>query len=77
MIETITVSETLSLEIHTGHDGHLAISRDGGGLVRVEPSELRGLVAGLVCAAGVLASAVAARVVTTGPAGDGDRERGG
>ena len=59
MAETIEVSKTLAVEVHTGHDAHLAIVREQGGLVAIQPGELRDLVAGLVKAAEVLARAAA------------------
>ena len=55
----IEINETLSVQVVGGADAHLAIAREQGGLVRVEPSELRDLVAGLVKAAEVLARAAA------------------
>jgi len=53
----LDISETLRLEIVAGHNPHIAIDRADGGRVRIEPHELRGLVAGLVKAAGELAEA--------------------
>ena len=91
MIETITVSETLAVEVVSGgRDPHVAVARDGGGLVQVEPCEVRGLVDALCAAAGLLAAAEAARSsssaraverqrlrrVGPGPASDGDQEHG-
>ena len=62
MSETIAVSKTLALEIVAGgRDPVVRISRTDGGLVAVRPDELRHLVDALVEAAGVLASAEAAR----------------
>ena len=62
MSETIAVSKTLALEIVSGgRDPHVAVAREGGGLVRVEPCEVRGLIDALCAAAGLLASAEAAR----------------
>ena len=56
---TMRVSDTLTVEAHTtAGDLHLVIERRDGGLVRVEPGELAGLVAVLRAAAGVLAVAV-------------------
>ena len=59
---TIEINETLTVEVETGHDAHLAIARKQGGLVRVQPQELRSLVAALVRTAEVLARAAAQRV---------------
>jgi len=67
MSETIAVSKTLTVEVVSGTDAHVDVDRSAGGLVRVEPSELRGLVAGLVAAAGLLAAGEARRVVTAEP----------
>ena len=51
--DTIRVSGTLSVGIHTSAgDLHVTIERTGAGLVRVEPHELRALVAALVEVAG-------------------------
>ena len=62
MGERVMVSETLALEIVAGgRDPVVRISRTDGGLVAVRPDELRHLVDALVEAAGVLASAEAAR----------------
>jgi len=61
MSETIEINEALSVEIVAGADPHVDVDRSAGGLVRIEPGELRGLVAALSAAAGVLASAEAAR----------------
>jgi hypothetical protein len=62
MVETVQVSKTLTVEIVAGgRDPHVAVDRVQGGRVRVEPNELRSLVAGLVCAAGLLAQAEAER----------------
>ena len=47
MIE-LDINKTLRLEIVTGSDPHVAVIRQDGGLVRVEPQEIRGLVAALV-----------------------------
>ena len=56
---TMRVSGTLSVDVHTNNgDLHLVIERRDGGLVRVEPGELAGLVAVLRAAAGVLSVAV-------------------
>ena len=59
---TIKINDTLSVEIHTGHDTHLAIDRRGGGLVAIQPGEVRHLVEALTQAAGLLARAAAQRV---------------
>ena len=56
---TIEINETLVVEVMTGHDVYLTIGRVDGGLVRVEPGELRDLVHGLVRAAELLARAAA------------------
>lgn len=53
----LDITGTLKLEIVTGADPHVAVIRKGGGLVRVEPHELRALVAGLVESACRLADA--------------------
>ena len=59
MNDKLTVSNTLSVDVHTtAGDLHLVIERRDGGLVRVEPGELVGLVAALRAAAGVLSVAV-------------------
>jgi len=50
---------TLAVDVHTNADDlHLVIERRDGGLVRVEPGELAGLVAVLRAAAGELGMAV-------------------
>ena len=50
---------TLAVDVHTNADDlHLVIERRDGGLVRVEPGELVGLVQVLRAAAGVLSVAV-------------------
>jgi len=56
---TIEVSKTLAVMVETGHDAHLAISRDGGGLVTIRAGEVRHLVEALTEAAGLLARAAA------------------
>jgi len=91
MIEVIVINETLSLEVVTGRDPYVAVARDGGGLVQVEPCEVRGLVDALCAAAGLLAAAEAARSSRSsarsverqrlrrrrvGPGPAGDQERG-
>jgi len=59
MSGTMRVSGTLSVDVHTNNgDLHLVIERRDGGLVRVEPGELVGLVQVLRAAAGVLSVAV-------------------
>ena len=59
MSGTMRVSGTLSVDVHTNNgDLHLVIERRDGGLVRVEPGELAGLVAVLRAAAGVLSLAL-------------------
>jgi hypothetical protein len=53
------VSETLSVVIHTtAGDVHASIERRDGGLVRIEPDELAGLLGALRAAAGALAVAI-------------------
>ena len=59
MDKTIEVNDTLSVEVVTGHDPVVRIAREQGGLVAIQPGELRSLVAGLVRAAEVLARAAA------------------
>lgn len=61
MIKTIEVNESLVLQVVTGHDPHVDVDRHGGGLVRVEPCEVRHLVAALTQAAGLLAEQEAQR----------------
>jgi len=63
MREIIEVNDTLTVRVAGGADAHVDVDRADGGLVRVEPSEVRGLVAGLCTAAGLLASAEAQQVV--------------
>ena len=75
MDETIKVNDTLTVTAQTVCGPCVWIERDGAGLVKIWPNEVKALIEALCVASGVLASAVAARVVTTGPAGDGDRER--
>ena len=59
MNDKLTVSNTLSVDVHTNNgDLHLVIERAGAGLVRIEPHELAGLVQVLRAAAGVLSVAV-------------------
>ena len=59
MNDKLTVSNTLSVDVHTNNgDLHLVIERRDGGLVRVEPDELVGLVQVLRAAAGELSVAV-------------------
>ena len=55
MSGTIRVSDTLIVEVDVGADPHVALIRTGAGLVRIEPGELRALVAVLVEVAGRLA----------------------
>jgi len=69
MIEIIKINSTLAVEIVSGADPHVAVDRAGGGLVRVEPSEVRHLVASLVTAAGLLAEQETARVEALTAAG--------
>ena len=45
---TIEVNDTLKVEIVAGSDPHVTLERIGGGCIRIEPGELRGLVAALV-----------------------------
>ena len=59
MSGTIRVNGTLSVDVRTSAgDLHLVIERRDGGLVRVEPGELVGLVQVLRAAAGELSVAV-------------------
>jgi len=58
MSGTMRVSDTLTVTATAGHDPAVIISRIDGGLVRVEPGELVGLVAALRAAAGVLSLAL-------------------
>jgi hypothetical protein len=63
VVEVVRVSKTLAVEVVTGRDPHVAVARDDGGLVQVEPGEVRGLVSALAEAAGLLAAAEAVRSV--------------
>ena len=54
---TIEVNDTLKVRVEPGADPHVTLERIGGGLIRLEPGELRGLVAALVEAACRLADA--------------------
>ena len=58
MSGTMRVSDTLTVTATAGHDPAVIISRIDGGLVRVEPGELVGLVQVLRAAAGELSVAV-------------------
>jgi len=59
-VVTIEVNNTLSVEVVAGgRDPVVRIGRTDGGLVVVRPDEVRGLVAGLVRAAEILARAAA------------------
>ena len=59
MNDKLTVSNTLSVDVRTSAgDLHLVIERAGGGLVRIEPHELAGLVQVLRAAAAELALAL-------------------
>jgi len=53
----LDINETLGLEIVTGRDAHIVIARAGGGLIRLEPQEIRHLVRALVEGACRLADA--------------------
>ena len=53
-MEQIKASDTLTIEVDAGADPHVAVIRDSGGLVRIEPGELRALIGALVEAAGRL-----------------------
>ena len=55
-LRPIPIGGTLFVEIHTGTDPHLVINREGGGLVRVELTEIRYLSAALCLAGGELAA---------------------
>ena len=55
---TMRVSDTLTVTATAGHAPAVIISRSDGGLVRVEPGELVGLVAVLRAAAAELALAL-------------------
>jgi len=59
----IEVNLTLAVEVQTGGNPVIRIDRHGGGLVAIQPGELRGLVDALCAAAGLLASAEAQQVV--------------
>ena len=70
MSGTMRVSGTLSVDVHTNNgDLHLVIERRDGGLVRVEPGELVGLVQVLRAAAGELGMAVERQERGNGAAG--------
>ena len=49
---------TLFVDVRNGDDPHLFISRKGGGLVRIEPHEVRHLAEALTVAGGDLAALV-------------------
>jgi len=60
MGEPISVSKTLVVRTVDGPGASVAIERWGGGMVHIEPGELRALVAALCEAAGLLAQGAAA-----------------
>jgi len=62
MVERIVVSETLAVFIQSGADSVVWIDRKTDGLVRIEASEVRGLVAALCTASGLLAEGKAQQV---------------
>jgi len=61
-LRPIPIGGTLFVEIHTGTDPHLVINREGGGLIRLELSEVRHLCAALCLAGAELAALVSESV---------------